>query len=90
MHIAAIAKTKLVALMGNTRPEIFGPYRPENNVTILDRNPSCSPCSRVTCPKFSGHSCVQDIGADEIIAAVKALIENSPANARQNTIGNET
>lgn len=73
MHIATTAGAPLVAIMGNALPETFGPYPMRSNIRILSRQPKCSPCSRKVCDKFSGHSCVQDIRADEILDCIQLL-----------------
>ena len=72
MHLANELNVEVVALMGSSLFETYGPSR-SNPSNILSRNPSCSPCSRHVCQKFDGHSCVQDIKAQEVLAVVDSL-----------------
>jgi ADP-heptose:LPS heptosyltransferase len=70
MHLAStIPNIKLIAIMGNSLVDYYGPYnyKNNNNITILHRNPICSPCSNTFCNKFNGFSCVQDIESHEIL-----------------------
>lgn len=69
MHLASLTDTKVIGIMGNALEQTFGPVFSRNK-TILTRNPSCSPCSKQKCTKFSGHSCVQDITSFEIIKSI--------------------
>lgn len=69
MHLASLTKTKLIGIMGNALEQTFGPIF-SNRKVLLTRRPNCSPCSRTTCYKYNGHSCVQDITLAEIINAV--------------------
>jgi ADP-heptose:LPS heptosyltransferase len=69
MHISTLnLNMKMVALMGNASLSNYGPliYN-SNNLRIINRNPICSPCSKTTCGKFNGVSCIQDISALEIL-----------------------
>ncbi len=75
MHMAVTAKAPLVALVGNQRPETFGPFPRHERIIVLDRQPECSPCSRLQCDKFPLGSCVQDITATEIVSAAKKLLK---------------
>ena len=79
MHLAACCDIPIVALMGNSRPGCFGPVRKENTC-ILDLEPSCSPCGRNQCGKYQGGSCVQAIGSDAILGAVRRIAPNVLAN----------
>lgn len=74
MHIAASAETNLIALMGNASIDIWGPISNKNNCVILHRKAHCSPCSKVICYEFNGHSCVQDISSIEIKSALLNFI----------------
>ena len=73
MHLAALCNLPLVAIMGNALPETFGPRPQTDNQIILSRNPDCSPCSRKTCHKINGNSCVQDISSEEILQSLRLL-----------------
>ena len=72
MHLASLTKTKLIGIMGNALEQTFGPIFSENKI-LLSRNPICSPCSRLTCDKYNGHSCVQDITSQEIIDSINKI-----------------
>jgi ADP-heptose:LPS heptosyltransferase len=76
MHLASTNNNlNMICIMGNSLVEYYGPlrYNFSNNITILSRNPYCSPCSKKYCNKFNGYSCIQDISSFEIINALKNL-----------------
>lgn len=74
MHLTAATNTNLIALMGNAMVETYGPYNCTSQVKVLTRLPPCSPCSRTTCSKYGGYSCVQDIAGNEVVDAVRVLM----------------
>jgi ADP-heptose:LPS heptosyltransferase len=74
MHIASVAGTKLIAIMGNAFPQTYGPFPVHSNIRILTRYPECSPCSRKMCDKYCGYSCLQDITQNEIMHCVNQLL----------------
>jgi ADP-heptose:LPS heptosyltransferase len=78
MHLASINnKMNMICLIGNTLSSYYGPYRVNNseNIILLDRKPLCSPCSKISCNKFNGYSCVQDIKSKEIITNTKIFYQ---------------
>ena len=79
MHIAAAFGKRIVAVWGNTTPQLgMYPYMPhcEGNYVNLERELPCRPCSKLgyrKCPK--GHlRCMKDISAEEILELAEALI----------------
>jgi ADP-heptose:LPS heptosyltransferase len=76
MHISTFnPDMKIVALMGNAMIGNYGPLiQNNNNLKIINRNSICSPCSKHTCNKYNGFSCIQDISAEEIIAEFNKLV----------------
>jgi heptosyltransferase-2 len=78
MHIAAAIGRPLVALYGSTTPEMTPPLA--RDVTILERTLPCRPCFQRVCPL--GHlNCLKLIDAEEVAAAVTALVRSDPAQA---------
>jgi ADP-heptose:LPS heptosyltransferase len=73
LHIASTTNTPIIALMGNALEETFGPVISTNKI-VLSRLPSCSPCSKIECDKYSGFSCVQDISSQEIYSAINKIL----------------
>ena len=79
MHIAAAFGKRIVAVWGNTTPQLgMYPYMPhcEGNYVNLERELPCRPCSKLgyrKCPK--GHlRCMKDISAEEMLELAEALI----------------
>lgn len=74
MHIASInSNMKMVSIMGNAMVGNYGPMVKKENLRVLHRNPTCSPCSTLYCIKYNGKSCVQDIRSSEILDAFNSL-----------------
>jgi len=72
MHYCDYLGVPVIALMGNALAETYGPFNSKKNT--LSRAPDCSPCSRTTCDKFHGYSCIQDISSAEILDKLNSLI----------------
>lgn len=73
MHVAYAVRTPLVALFGSTSPELTGP--PPSPGSIVIKKPlSCAPCFERSCPKKKGLPCMEAIGAQEVIDAVRSLL----------------
>lgn len=66
MHMSSFLNKPIIAIMGNAMKETWGPIPKSNNQIIISREAKCSPCNYTICNKFDGHSCVQDITANEI------------------------
>lgn len=78
MHIAAAFGKRIVAVWGNTTPQLgMYPYMPhcEGNYVNLERELPCRPCSKLgyrKCPK--GHlRCMKDISAEEMLVELENL-----------------
>jgi 3-deoxy-D-manno-octulosonic-acid transferase/heptosyltransferase-1 len=71
MHLAAAVGTPVVALFGPTSPERTGPYG-EGHIVIRQGLP-CSPCFRKTCDTLE---CMNTIGVDEVLQAVRERLDN--------------
>jgi heptosyltransferase I len=70
MHLAAAVGTPVVALFGPTDPKRTGPYGPGHEVVRAGL--SCSPCFLKKCPT---KKCMEDISAEQVLAAVKKIIK---------------
>jgi len=64
----------IIALMGNAMRETWGPIPKSDNQMIISREAKCSPCSNLTCNKYEGHSCVQNIKSPEIKNNISKLL----------------
>jgi ADP-heptose:LPS heptosyltransferase len=72
LHIASDLGVKTIAIFGPTDPEEYGPQGPHD--IVIRKVLTCSPCKKAQC-KFGTHACMTEIGADEVIGAVrKALV----------------
>ena len=73
MHIAAAVGTPMVALFGPTDPARHRPYGMGH--TVIEKPVSCRPCYKRTCHRQdTPHLCMQEIGAGEVIKAVKTRL----------------
>jgi len=75
LHLAVACDTPVVAIFGPTAPSMgFGPF--SERARVVEQPLSCRPCSRhggATCP-IGTHACMREISADDVAAAVRALI----------------
>jgi heptosyltransferase II len=71
MHIAAAAKTPLVALFGPEDPELFGPYTEPELYRVIHKDLPCRPCGDERC---SSSSCLELITVEEVLAACCELL----------------
>ena len=81
VHIASAFSVPAVVIFGPTTPAFgFGPW--QNPHQVIEKNISCRPCHHhgpVQCPE--GHfKCMMDVGAEEVAAAVKILLETKKGN----------
>ncbi len=78
-HLAAAVGTPVVSLFAPTVPaERWRPWRVPH-VLLGDQAIPCAGCRARTCP-VPGHPCVESVGVDEVVAAVRQL---SPARAAE-------
>lgn len=75
LHLAAAAGTKVIGLYGPSNPAITGPQG-EGHI-VLTSGADCSPCVKTEC-KYE-RKCMTNIGADQVIAAVDALLSQKQA-----------
>ncbi|HSB68181.1 MAG TPA: lipopolysaccharide heptosyltransferase I [Candidatus Methylomirabilis sp.] len=71
MHMAAAMGTPVVALFGATDPLRTGPLGPG---VVLRRPLRCSPCLDRRCRIADVHRCMRDLGVEEVLTAVRALL----------------
>lgn len=69
LHLASMTQTPIVAMYGPNIPEISGPWR-KQNLTIIQTNLSCRPCSQRKCV-YDTIKCINDIEVDHVHEAVK-------------------
>ncbi len=68
MHIAAAVGTEVVALFGSTDAIVTGPYSTESGKIIIQKQVSCAPCFKRTCP--IDFRCMKEITSEEVISTV--------------------
>jgi heptosyltransferase-2 len=75
MHIATGVGTPVVALFGPTVRQ-FGFFPYASRSVVLQRSLDCRPCSTMGGPRcpMGHHRCLDDIGPDEVAAAVARLV----------------
>jgi len=87
MHIAAAQGVKTIGLFGPNLPVRFGPYGP-NNIAIY-KGALCSPCINVhkgqvpECSHKEYQECMKKIKVEDVLDAVKKLIEKAQPNTKQ-------
>jgi lipopolysaccharide heptosyltransferase I len=77
MHIAAAVGTPIVAIFGPKDPQIYAPNCP--NYIIVRKDIPCSPCEKRSC---SHSSCMKAITAEDVLAAVKSIIDARNQSSR--------
>lgn len=71
MHVAAALGRSLVVLYGSTSPGFTPPLT--KAVEVLSIPVDCGPCFQRECP-LRHHKCLEDIGADRVLAALQRLV----------------
>jgi heptosyltransferase-2 len=75
LHVAAAARTHVVAIYGSSSPELTPPL--SDSATVLYERLECSPCFERLCPL--GHlNCLHSITVDAVEAAVLRAAPESP------------
>jgi lipopolysaccharide heptosyltransferase I len=69
LHIAGAAGTPIVALFGPTFPERNGPWSPRD--VVVSRVAQCECYYERRCRRRTSPPCIDDIGVDEVIDAVR-------------------
>jgi heptosyltransferase-1 len=72
LHVAALTPTPIVAFYGPNIPAISGPWRREN-VTILERDLECRPCSQRECI-YDRMACMEGIDVDHVYQAISRYL----------------
>jgi ADP-heptose:LPS heptosyltransferase len=78
MHMAAAVGVPVVALFGPTDERKWGPWGEGH--TVITKRLSCHPCKPHKC---SDHECMNEISAEEALAAVEAKLEKIVPTLRQ-------
>jgi heptosyltransferase-2 len=66
MHLAAAARTPVVAIFGPGDPSVFGPYGPPERLRVIQKSLSCVPCRNPGC---GTPACLDAITPAEVSAA---------------------
>jgi heptosyltransferase-1 len=72
LHVASLTRTPIVALYGPNVPAISGPWRREN-VTILERDLECRPCSQRGCI-YDKIACMEGIDVNHVYQAISKYL----------------
>ncbi|WPD23939.1 MAG: glycosyltransferase family 9 protein [Candidatus Electrothrix scaldis] len=85
MHIAALARTPVVALFGPTHPSRVGPYSPSGNEhrIVRAKGLDCLECRKRTCSHIS---CMRKISPDMVHQAAFSLMQDSSAKRKHKHI----
>lgn len=76
MHIAAAVGTRVVAVFGPSRPEVWGPWGPGHRV--VRRPCPCAESGQRACDEARGMDCLQALTVEEVYQAVQAATEGMP------------
>jgi heptosyltransferase I len=72
-HLAAACGVPVVSLFSAANePAVWRPWG--EKVRVLTRQPDCSPCRSHTCGRTDGYFCMDDIGVDEVVEAVRSFL----------------
>jgi ADP-heptose:LPS heptosyltransferase len=78
MHLAAATRTPVVALFGPTLPAVFGPWRPDPELSartvILEKSMDCRPCPQRDCVT-GDFRCLQTISPGDVFGACLPFLE---------------
>ena len=58
------------------RPAATGPFT--SRATVIRHPLPCSPCSKRTCGGGRGYTCLTAISVDEVVAAARSWLKDSP------------
>jgi heptosyltransferase III len=79
MHIAAAVGTPVLGIFGPTRPELQGPYGPQN-LTVRHNALECLGCNLTSCP--IGNPCMTDLTVDTVFSAFEQLLQLNSDRSR--------
>lgn len=71
MHLAVAVDLPVVAIMGPTNPQIYGPYG-DSNIVVRDNNLSCLNCWKRKCP--NKQECMKNVTVEQVFTAVKKVL----------------
>ena len=74
MHVAAAYEVPTVAIFGPTRHLETCQWKNKKSIIVRRDDVPCAPCMKRTCP-LKHHECMTKIEANDVIEAVKKLIE---------------
>ncbi|MCI5133363.1 MAG: glycosyltransferase family 9 protein, partial [Candidatus Electrothrix sp. EH2] len=83
MHIAALARTPVVALFGPTHPSRVGPYNPgkEKHRILRAEELDCLECRKRSC---SHRSCMRKIAPEMVYKAARTLLDADSNSGKRN------
>jgi ADP-heptose:LPS heptosyltransferase len=73
MHVASAVGTKVVALFGASDPERTGPVG-TGHIVLQAEGPPCVPCRGRRCSGEVFRACMENIGVDQVAAALLKLL----------------
>jgi heptosyltransferase III len=82
MHLAAAVGTPTVVAFSRVNKQLPRWFPVGTGHTILTRNPACAGCGLTEC-NVSGHPCMRDISADQILDAALNKLKGLPLLARE-------
>lgn len=75
-HLAAACGVPVVCLFSAANEvEVWKPWGP--HVRVLTKHPTCSPCKSYECLRTDGYFCMADIVVEDVVAEVKAALEEA-------------
>jgi heptosyltransferase-2 len=78
LHIAAALGTATIGIFGPTSPWHWAPLNPLAAAIESAGELPCRPCHKPTC-RLHHHRCMRDIAAEQVMAAVRAVLARQPA-----------
>lgn len=73
-HVAAASGIPVVSLFSAANEvDVWKPWGPK--VKVLTKHPECSPCRAFECKRDDGYFCMAEIKVEEVVEAVKGLLE---------------
>jgi heptosyltransferase-2 len=78
VHVAAAVGTPTIGIFGPTSPWHWAPLNPLAAVIETQTEVPCRPCHKPTC-RMVHHRCMRDIGAGQVLAAVRRALAAVPA-----------
>ncbi len=86
MHLAAAVGVPVVAVFGPSNAAAWGAWTPGGHSAIIRSAPECSPCSYVDHvvglrEGCAARTCMRMVTADQVVAAAKAMLSDTPVGA---------